>query len=68
MNLIELTNVPDEKRDHQWETDFFVSITQSNLKLVHEAPQKALTVGLIFWLKRRKRPRNPQIKSCSGWR
>ncbi|WII72659.1 hypothetical protein QJS83_02090 [Bdellovibrio sp. 22V] len=40
MNLLELVNVPDEKRDHQWETDFFMSITQSNLKLLAEAPQK----------------------------
>lgn len=40
MNLMELVEIPDEKRDHQWEANFFMSITQSNLKLVHEAPQK----------------------------
>ncbi|MBV2168074.1 MAG: hypothetical protein KUL82_05135 [Bdellovibrio sp.] len=40
MNLLELVNVPDERRDHQWETDFFMSITQGNLKLIHEVPQK----------------------------
>ena len=40
MKLQELVNVPDEARDHQWETDFFRAITQGNLKLVHEAPQK----------------------------
>lgn len=40
MNLLELVNVPDAQRDHQWEIDFFMQITQSNLKLIHEAPQK----------------------------
>lgn len=40
MTLLELVNIPDEKRDHQWEIDFFMAITQSNLKLIHEAPQK----------------------------
>ncbi|WP_374076120.1 hypothetical protein [Bdellovibrio bacteriovorus] len=40
MNLLELVNVPDEKRDHQWEVDFFMAITQSNLKLLHDSPQK----------------------------
>lgn len=40
MNLLELVSIPDEKRDHQWEIDFFMAITQSNLKLIHEAPQK----------------------------
>lgn len=40
MTLLELVNVPDEQRDHQWEIDFFMAVTQSNLKLLHEAPQK----------------------------
>ncbi len=40
MNLIELVNVPDEQRDPQWEIDFFMAVTQSNLNLIHEAPQK----------------------------
>lgn len=40
MTLIDLVNVPDEQRDHQWEVDFFMSVTQSNLSLIHEAPQK----------------------------
>lgn len=39
MNLLELVQIPDEKRDPQWETDFFMSITSGNLKLLHEAPQ-----------------------------
>lgn len=40
MNLIELVNIPDEQRDHKWEIDFFMAVTRSNLKLIHEAPQK----------------------------
>ncbi|KYG66536.1 hypothetical protein AZI86_05685 [Bdellovibrio bacteriovorus] len=40
MNLLELVKVPDEQRDHKWEIDFFMAITQSNLNLIHEAPQK----------------------------
>jgi hypothetical protein len=40
MNLTELVNVPDEQRDPKWEIDFFMAITQSNLNLIHEAPQK----------------------------
>lgn len=40
MSLLELVNVPEEKRDHQWESDFFMALTQGNLKLIHEAPQK----------------------------
>jgi hypothetical protein len=40
MNLVELVSVPDEQRDHKWEIDFFMAITQSNLNLIHEAPQK----------------------------
>jgi hypothetical protein len=36
MNLTELTQIPDEKRDPQWENDFFVQLSQSNLKLVAE--------------------------------
>lgn len=40
MGLLDLVNVPDEKRDHKWEIDFFMAVTQGNLNLVHEAPQK----------------------------
>ncbi|KYG70684.1 hypothetical protein [Bdellovibrio bacteriovorus] len=40
MSLLELVNVPDEQRDHKWEIDFFMAITQGNVKLLHEAPQK----------------------------
>nr|BFD61139.1 hypothetical protein CKG001_32460 [Bdellovibrio sp. CKG001]BFD64602.1 hypothetical protein BdHM001_32830 [Bdellovibrio sp. HM001] len=40
MNLIEIVNVPDEKRDHQWEIDFFMSVTQGNIKLLVETPQQ----------------------------
>lgn len=40
MNLTELVNIPDEKRDHQWEVNFFMAITQGKLSLIHEAPQK----------------------------
>src|SRR5437868_7773578 len=36
MNLIELTQVPDEKRDAQWENDFFVCLSQGHLKVVSE--------------------------------
>ncbi|XGC80693.1 hypothetical protein ACES2L_15315 [Bdellovibrio bacteriovorus] len=40
MELLDLVNIPDEKRDHQWEIDFFMAVTAGNLKLLHEAPQK----------------------------
>lgn len=40
MTLLELVNVPDENRDHKWEIDFFMAVTQGKLNLVHEAPQK----------------------------
>ncbi|UOF00585.1 hypothetical protein [Bdellovibrio reynosensis] len=40
MELLDLVNIPDEKRDHQWEIDFFMAVTKGNLKLLHDAPQK----------------------------
>ena len=40
MTLNELVNIPDEKRDHQWEVDFFMAITSGNLKLMVDAPQQ----------------------------
>lgn len=40
MNLIDLVNITDEKRDHQWEIDFFMALSNGNIKLIHEAPQK----------------------------
>ncbi len=40
MNLQELVTVPDEKRDAKWEIDFFMALTQGNVKLLHEAPQQ----------------------------
>ncbi|MEN0060273.1 MAG: hypothetical protein AAGB31_15650, partial [Bdellovibrio sp.] len=40
MTLLELVEIPDEKRDAQWETDFFMAVTQAQLNLLHEAPQK----------------------------
>lgn len=40
MNLMEIVNIPDEQRDHKWEVDFFMAITQGKVKLVHEAPQQ----------------------------
>lgn len=39
MNLIELTQVADEKRDPQWEVDFFMQLSQSNLNLMSQDPQ-----------------------------
>lgn len=39
MNLQELVSVPDEQRDQQWENNFFMALTQSNLKLLSESPQ-----------------------------
>lgn len=40
MDLLEVVTIPDEKRDHTWEINFFMAVTQGKLKLVHEAPQK----------------------------
>ncbi len=40
MDLLKLVSIPDDQRDHQWEVDFFMAITQGNLKLIHEAPQQ----------------------------
>lgn len=40
MGLLELVQVPDDKRDHQWEVDFFMEISQSNLKLLSPDPQQ----------------------------
>jgi len=40
MTLTDLVKVPDEKRDHQWETDFFMAISRGDLKLLVEAPQQ----------------------------
>ncbi len=39
MNLLDLVKVPEEQRDPKWETEFFMSVTSSNLRLLHEAPQ-----------------------------
>lgn len=39
MKLVELVKVPEAQRDHQWEIDFFMAISQENLKLLSEAPQ-----------------------------
>lgn len=40
MNLLELVKLPDSQRDHQWEIDFFMQLSQGNIKLLHEAPQQ----------------------------
>jgi hypothetical protein len=40
MNLQDLVQIPEDKRDPQWETNFFMSITSGSLKLLHEAPQE----------------------------
>lgn len=39
MNLTEIVKVPDEQRDQQWENNFFMALTQSNVKLLSETPQ-----------------------------
>jgi hypothetical protein len=39
MDLLALTQVPDEKRDHQWEIDFFMSLAEGKLKLLSQDPQ-----------------------------
>ncbi len=40
MDLLELINVPDEKRDHNWENQFFMALSKSNLKLMAQDPQQ----------------------------
>lgn len=40
MTLNELVKVPDEQREHQWEIDFFMAITSSNVKMMLDAPQQ----------------------------
>lgn len=40
MTLLELVQIPDEKRGPQWETDFFMAISQSNLKMLTPDPQQ----------------------------
>lgn len=39
MNLLELTQVADDQRTPQWEIDFFMQLTQGNLKLLSQDPQ-----------------------------
>lgn len=39
MNLVELTKIADEQRDPQWEVDFFMQLTQGNLKILSQDPQ-----------------------------
>lgn len=39
MSVSELLKVPDEQRDQNWENNFFVAFTQSNVKLLSETPQ-----------------------------
>jgi hypothetical protein len=39
MNLTELLQVPDEKRDHNWENQFFDELLKSNVSLIDEGPQ-----------------------------
>lgn len=45
MDLQALTQVPDEKRDHQWEMDFFMRLSEGKLKLLSQDPQ----VGPDSW-------------------
>jgi len=40
MTLLELIQVPDEKRDTHWENDFFMAVTQGNLRLMTADPQQ----------------------------
>jgi hypothetical protein len=40
MDILSLVEIPDQKRDLQWEVDFFMSVSQANLKLIHEVPQQ----------------------------
>jgi len=39
MDIIALTQVADEKRDPQWEVDFFMQLSQAKLKLMSQDPQ-----------------------------
>lgn len=39
MTLLELVKIPDEKRDHQWEVDFFMAISKGSLRLINDTPQ-----------------------------
>lgn len=39
MDLLSLTEIPDEKRDQQWEIDFFMQVSQGRLKLLTQDPQ-----------------------------
>lgn len=39
MDIISLTQIADEKRDPQWENDFFMELSKSNLKLMSQDPQ-----------------------------
>lgn len=39
MTLTDLVKIPDEKRDHQWEIDFFMAISKGSLRLINDAPQ-----------------------------
>lgn len=39
MSLNDLIKVSDEQRDPQWETDFFMQLSKSNLKLLSQDPQ-----------------------------
>lgn len=40
MTLLDLVKVPDEKRDAEWENQFFVEISKSNLKMLSPDPQQ----------------------------
>lgn len=39
MDLLSLTEIPDENRDQQWENDFFMKLSESKLKLLTQEPQ-----------------------------
>ncbi|MGZ3743006.1 MAG: hypothetical protein ACXWRE_02215 [Pseudobdellovibrionaceae bacterium] len=39
MNINDLIKIPDENRDPQWESDFFMQLSKSNLKLLSQDPQ-----------------------------
>lgn len=39
MDIIALTKIADEQRDPQWENDFFMELSKSNLKLMSQDPQ-----------------------------
>ncbi|MNJ91233.1 hypothetical protein D3C87_88810 [compost metagenome] len=40
MTLNDLTKIPDEQRDQKWENDFFMALSQGNLKLLTPDPQQ----------------------------